>query len=323
MHDLSIRKVPGVGRVHERLLDAIGIKTCGDIYAHRATLNLMDKQFGLRFLLRTYLGIASNVVQAGRREERKSIGAERTFRALSDKQMILSKLEDVADELARDMVSGGWTGKTVTLKYKLDTYEVFTRAKSFDWWVSQKKEDLFAIGKELLLPELPLTIRLIGLRVTKLKDLHAAEPTGGIKHFFDTPSPSRKKVKVDTGGQHEFEHEGEEDSMPQFFAEDSEEDDLEHNDQSVKYSDETQLPKPHSSRSTVDARDSSGSSADQEHHTCPICRKQLKTDNQGLNAHIDFCLSKGAILEAQAEGSTPKKAGQPTLFESAGKKRKR
>lgn len=37
--------------------------------------------------------------------------------------MILSKLEDVADELARDMVSGGWTGKTVTLKYKLDTYQ--------------------------------------------------------------------------------------------------------------------------------------------------------------------------------------------------------
>lgn len=47
----------------------------------------------------------------------------RTFRALSDKQMILSKLEDVSDELARDMVSGGWTGKTVTLKYKLDTYQ--------------------------------------------------------------------------------------------------------------------------------------------------------------------------------------------------------
>jgi DNA polymerase kappa len=36
-------------------------------------------------------------------------------------------------------------------------------------------------GKELLLPELPLTLRLIGLRVTKLKDLRAASPTGGIK----------------------------------------------------------------------------------------------------------------------------------------------
>ena len=36
------------------------------------------------------------------------------------------------------------------------------------------------IGKELLLAELPLKIRLIGLRVTKLKDLRA-ESTTGIK----------------------------------------------------------------------------------------------------------------------------------------------
>lgn len=106
MKDLSIRKVPGVGRVNERLLDSIGIKvrpspgrfvikfgnilmtlvrlvlkcaikTCGDIYTHRAILSLMDKHFGLHFLLQAYLGIASNIVQPGQREERKSIGAER------------------------------------------------------------------------------------------------------------------------------------------------------------------------------------------------------------------------------------------------------
>ena len=96
MHDLSIRKVPGVGRVNERLLESIGIKvsplsgyssalahthpsneTCGDIYAQRATLSLMDNQFGLMFLLQAYLGIASNVVEPWQREERKSIGAER------------------------------------------------------------------------------------------------------------------------------------------------------------------------------------------------------------------------------------------------------
>ena len=77
MRDLPIRKIQGVGRVNERLLDAIGIKTCGDIFTHRVTLSLMDKQFGLHFLLRTHLGIASNVVQPGRREERKSVGVER------------------------------------------------------------------------------------------------------------------------------------------------------------------------------------------------------------------------------------------------------
>ena len=54
------------------------------------------------------------------------------------------------------MEQNGWTGRTVTLKYKLDTYQgvcfksvledlfhmviVFTRAKSFDRWVSTKEE---------------------------------------------------------------------------------------------------------------------------------------------------------------------------------------
>lgn len=94
MRDLSIRKIPGIGRVNERLLDSIGIKvtcsgsflpcrlifalqTCGDIFKYRAVLYLMDKYFGVRFMLRTYLGIASNVVQPWAREERKSIGSER------------------------------------------------------------------------------------------------------------------------------------------------------------------------------------------------------------------------------------------------------
>ncbi|KAF8844303.1 DNA/RNA polymerase [Paxillus ammoniavirescens] len=350
MHGLSIRKVPGVGRVHERLLDAVGIKTCGDIYTHRATLYLMDKQFGLKFLLRTFLGIASNTVQPGRREQRKSIGAERTFHALSDKQMILSKLEEVANELAGDMASGGWTGKTVTLKYKLDTYQVFTRAKSFDRWVSQKKEELFAIGKELLLAELPLTIRLIGLRVTKLKDLHAAEPVGGIKCFFEASnSPPRKRAKLESDIEEEQSVDTgphiDEDSMPGFYEE---EEDLEsdHSGNSdLKVSDkprsivhfkprshgppsQAQAPIPSRVRSNSEARaGSSGSrfaknsgsnwpgrelqsisiAGPSERHTCPICGKQLATDNQRFNAHVDFCLSKDAILEAQAEASSPKK----------------
>ena len=148
-------------------------QTCGDIYTQRAIISLMDKQFGLIFLLRTHLGVASNVVQAHQREERKSIGAERfnhslliikfffhthcrTFAPIDQKEKILEKLNEVAAELEKDMEQNGWTGRTVTLKYKLDTYQgvcfksalkelfymviVFTRAKSFDRWVSTKAE---------------------------------------------------------------------------------------------------------------------------------------------------------------------------------------
>lgn len=42
-----------------------------------------------------------------------------------------------------------------------------------------------------------------------------------------------------------------------------------------------------------------------EHHSCPVCGKQMVTDNRGLNAHIDFCLSKGAILAAQTTTNRP------------------
>lgn len=46
-----------------------------------------------------------------------------TFHPIGDKAKILEKLEEVAAELEEDMQRTGWTGKTVTLKYKLDTYE--------------------------------------------------------------------------------------------------------------------------------------------------------------------------------------------------------
>lgn len=68
----------------------------------------------------------------------------------------------MAAELEKDMEQNGWTGRTVTLKYKLDTYQgvcfksifkdffhmviVFTRAKSFDRWVSTKEELYNVIG---------------------------------------------------------------------------------------------------------------------------------------------------------------------------------
>lgn len=37
--------------------------------------------------------------------------------------------------------------------------------------------------------------------------------------------------------------------------------------------------------------------------TCPLCSKTIETDNDGLNAHIDYCLSKDAIRDAQAKAS--------------------
>ncbi|TBU33633.1 DNA/RNA polymerase [Dichomitus squalens] len=354
MRDLSIRKVPGVGRVNERLLESIGIKTCGDIYAQRGILSLMDKQFGLMFLLQSYLGIASNVVEPWQREEKKSIGAERTFNTLSDTAKIHAKLEEVAAELSKDMTEGQWTGKTITLKYKLNTFQVCTRAKSLDKWLSGRAEELFTLGKELLKPELPLTLRLIGLRVTKLKDLkaEAESKARGIKRFFNAASPSpSKKHRIERTEHDEQEEElplsqdGFATSMPgyedEIEAEHIAEEDVIEGDNIRSHRPPDSLksnPKsssavpdnhagpfgsarpPNSDRGSKRKPSSSASVSAATHKPsgaedvigspeafleCPICSKMLEMDNQGLNEHIDFCLSKQAIKEAQASSLKP------------------
>lgn len=43
---------------------------------------------------------------------------------------------------------------------------------------------------------------------------------------------------------------------------------------------------------------------DEDSYECPVCRKTLRTDNQGLNSHVDFCLSRGAIRQAHAEATS-------------------
>ncbi|KAJ2916743.1 hypothetical protein MD484_g3656, partial [Candolleomyces efflorescens] len=342
----------------------------------------MDKQFGLIFLLRTYLGIASNVVQPYAREERKSIGAERTFSPLDSKEKILAKLEEVAEELEKDMEEEGWVGKTVTLKFKLDTYQVFTRAKSFGRWVS-RKDELFNTGKELLLPEMPLKLRLIGLRVTKLRDLRAASDNStGIKRFFgqvktgigDGSSRKRRRLEDDDVSDHGEEDEDDMEAMPGFHEDDEDPgfELLDDDDTPVEPAPAAGPSKPRprppvsapacsppmilpsegkgevaDTKGKTRARAKSiGMHADEssagmvsvahksETHPnstleCPICQKKLQTDNQGLNAHIDFCLSRGAIWDAQAETVAPSNATKDSKvkakdkFEDLGKETKK
>jgi len=50
---------------------------------------------------------------------------------------------------------------------------------------------------------------------------------------------------------------------------------------------------------------------EKEAHVCPICSKTLQTDNAGLNAHVDYCLSRVAILEATSTKQKPLSKAKP------------
>jgi len=206
---------------------------------------------------------------------------------------------------------------------------VFTRAKSLSRYVNSKA-DLFSVGMALLKPELPLNIRLIGLRVTKLKDLRAPEGAQSLKRFFEAAtSPTEKLQEVDhiladETAAHTLE---EEKAMAECEDEHDEQQLTQENIcEGDDYDEITCLDLFEAKSSTIGPKSkkafSSSSSANQAPGkelatestkskvkwkrpkspdaglSCPMCSKVLDTDNVGLNEHIDFCLSRSVIFAA-------------------------
>ncbi|KAI8950635.1 DNA polymerase kappa [Xylaria longipes] len=127
MRDLPTRKVNGIGRVLERELQEIDIRTCGEIYPHRHLLRHLFGEKAYHFLLGCHLGLGRTQVQPAEEYERKSVGTESTFRDISDPTELRDKLRWTAEELEKDMRKAECKGRTLVLKVKLHTYEVFTR----------------------------------------------------------------------------------------------------------------------------------------------------------------------------------------------------
>jgi DNA polymerase kappa len=65
----------------------------------------------------------------------------------------------------------------VTL-FDICNLQAFTRARALPRYVNAK-DDILPIARELLLREFPLTLRLLGIRITSLKDLRP--PANGIE----------------------------------------------------------------------------------------------------------------------------------------------
>ncbi|KAL1304085.1 hypothetical protein AAFC00_000520 [Neodothiora populina] len=171
MRALPTRKVNGIGRVFERELDAIGVKTCGDIFSQRAYLSKLFGEKASHFLMGVHLGLGRTSVQPAEEHERKSVGTESTFKDMSDPQELREKLRWIAEELEKDCGRTQFKGRTLVLKIKLHTYEVLTRQVAPHKAV-HKADDLYKFSLPMLSKlekEFPnMTLRLMGLRITHL-----------------------------------------------------------------------------------------------------------------------------------------------------------
>jgi DNA polymerase kappa len=302
MRDLPVRKVNGVGRVFERELDAVGIKTCGDIYAHRDILTQLFGEKAYQFLIQTYLGLGRTTVAPAEEYERKSVGTERTFAEVEGREALRQKLRDIAVELEDDLKRTEFKGRTLVLKVKLHTYEAISRQTAPPFAV-QKADDLERFALPMLTrleKEYPgMRLRLLGLRCTGLVSIAKTEVNFfGAKSNGKATDAAASRPKVDADGwqiwpESEFEQ----------AAEQERQEDLEAMEKlSQEYDEAANQP----SKMLVDHDED-------EKWDCPVCARPQVADEKAFNEHIDQCLSRRAIGELVKEQKEQEEPITPRL----------
>ncbi|KAL9098200.1 MAG: hypothetical protein Q9163_006096 [Psora crenata] len=359
MRDLPTRKVNGIGRVFERELDAIGVKTCGDIYDQRQYLSKLFGEKAFQFLIQTYLGLGRTKVQPSEEYERKSVGTESTFRDMSDKTELREKLRRIAEELEKDLARTQFKGRTLVLKIKLHTYEVFTRQIIPPKAVSAA-EDLYKYALTMLMKlekEIPgLKLRLMGLRCTHLVSTKKTEKDFfGLQRFSSTDSgggnTSPPRTMKDEQGEWQVwpdtefeaaarqERQEEMEELERLSQEQqppvdgpAEGKDLEASDRRHRHGREI-LPNPTPAKMRMDSgigfrKPETGygkavaeTTVMTEGWTCPICGRPQEAEERLFNEHVDFCLSKGTIKEAAKanEAAPPSATSTMALREAPGR----
>ncbi|XP_028851589.1 DNA polymerase kappa isoform X2 [Denticeps clupeoides] len=177
--DLPVRKVPGIGKVTEKMLAALGINCCSQLGQKMALLSLLFSETSWHHFLQISLGLGSTHIV--RNSERKSMSTERTFGEMSVAEEQLTLCKELCEDLAQELLKEGLKGKTVTLKVKNVKFEVKTRALTLPYSVSSANE-IYTSARDLLRAELdhvspePLRLRLMGVRVSGFASVDEKRP---------------------------------------------------------------------------------------------------------------------------------------------------
>ena len=167
---LPVRRIPGVGKVTEKRLEEIGIKTVGDL--RKLESAMLEDRFG-RYGIRLYelaRGVDHSRVVADR--PTKSISAEDTF----EKDILLDETEAMIRRLAEKVWSASRKetriARTVVLKLKTSKFNIVTRSHTA---VSAPSscEELTSIAlslRERVKPSADQRYRLVGVGLSNFRE---------------------------------------------------------------------------------------------------------------------------------------------------------
>jgi DNA polymerase IV len=168
---LAARKVNGIGPRASDKLEALGIRTVGDIA--NADRVMLIEQFGKsygRWLHEAAHGRDDRPVVTVR--EAKSISRETTFErdlhAKRDREALSAVLLNLCARVADDLVRKGVVGKTIGIKLRYEDFKTVTRDFTLPAAVAEAEAIRAAARECLKRVDLDRRIRLLGVRVGTL-----------------------------------------------------------------------------------------------------------------------------------------------------------
>lgn len=166
---LSISKIYGLGKKSADKLNNMGLFTVKDLYE-------LPLEFFIEYMGKQGIEIYERIRGIDKREvttfrERKSVGKERTFKSnIGDKEELKKYLKFFSKEISDILTSKNILAKTVTLKYKTESFKNHTRSKTLNDYICSK-EEILNIALELIDNEtFNEDLRLIGLSVSSFKE---------------------------------------------------------------------------------------------------------------------------------------------------------
>ncbi|CAI2182667.1 13190_t:CDS:2 [Funneliformis geosporum] len=181
LRNLPVRKICGIGKVSAKILNGVlDIHTCGELLDKLVYVNMMFSEISFNFYMRISLGIGSSGISTN--YTRKSMSTSRTFKPTNNVSSLYENLRYIAEELARRLDQENMEGKTVSVIFKKQSFEQFTRQKALTRYISSR-HDLYSYSRAILDKEIPISLRLLGIRITSIRDKDTSN-VFGVKRYF-------------------------------------------------------------------------------------------------------------------------------------------
>ncbi len=186
---LPISRMWGVGKKTEQILTARGIETIGQLaQLPRAQLVKQMGKFGLHFW-NLANGIDDREIET--EHQAKSVSLENTYgEDVADEKIIKETILGLADNVSRILRKRNLSGKTVTLKIRLEDFSTFTRARSFGQFICSSKiiaETSLSLYKKF--DRQGKKVRLLGVAVSNL----STESSDQL-NLFESSQPADHKI---------------------------------------------------------------------------------------------------------------------------------